>query len=82
MLGHDYVAHQRESVAVARLPENLDEGVSGANGAQKRQPPIACEGDEMQMSVAVVANEFVAMEDDRSQNPDPPRAGGAATRKS
>ena len=59
VLGHDHVAHQGEPVAVARLAKNLDEGVSGANGAQKRQSPIACEGDEMQMSVAVVTNEFV-----------------------
>jgi hypothetical protein len=62
MFGHDHVTYQRESVAVARLTENLNKGVSSANGAQKRQPPKASEGDEMQMAAPVVANEFVGHE--------------------
>ena len=60
VIGHNYIAHQREPVAVARLAENLDEGDSGANRAQKRQASIAGEGDEMQMAARVETNEFVS----------------------
>jgi hypothetical protein len=35
VFGHDDVAHRGKSVAVAGFAENLDEGVSGANRAQK-----------------------------------------------
>jgi len=59
VLGHDHVAHQRESIAVARFAENPDERVPGANRAQKRQAPIAGEGDEMQMAAPVMTNEFM-----------------------
>lgn len=71
MLGHDHVTHQRESVAVARFAENLNEGVSSSNGAQKRQPPIASESDEMQMAAPVVANEFVGHGDSDQSKPRP-----------
>ena len=52
--------HKGESVAVARFAENLDKRISSANGAQKRQAPIASEGDEMKMAASVMANEFVS----------------------
>ncbi len=59
VLWHGDVTHQGESVAVAQLAKNLDENISGANGAQKRQAPIAGERNEMQMAASIVANEFV-----------------------
>jgi hypothetical protein len=71
VLGHDYVAHQGESEAVARLAKNLDEGVSSANRAQKGQSPIASERDEMEMAAAVVANEFVGHESSDKSKPRP-----------
>ena len=52
--------HKEESVAVACFAENLDKHISSANGAQKRQAPIASEGDEMKMTASVMVNEFVS----------------------
>ena len=39
--------------------ENLDEKISGANGAQQGQAAIARERNEMRMTASVVTNEFV-----------------------
>ena len=59
VLRHDYVAHQGEAIAIPHLTEDLDENISGANRAQQGQASIASERNEMQMTVPVVANEFV-----------------------
>ena len=75
MFGHDDVAHQRESVAVTRFAENMDEGVSGAHRAQKGKSPIASEGDEMEMAVSVMANKFVSNRKKEKSNPRPSKSG-------
>ena len=71
MLGHDHVAHRRESVAVARLAKKLDENISGANRAQPRQAAVTTERDEVQMAAPIVTNEFVSHEDKRTPKPRP-----------
>jgi hypothetical protein len=58
VLGHD-VTHQGEAVTVAHFAKNMYKSISGANRAQKRQAPIAGEGNEMQMTASVAANEVV-----------------------
>ena len=59
MIWHDLIAHQREAVAVARLPENLDDRISGANRARKRQALMAGERNKLQVAMPVMANEFM-----------------------
>jgi hypothetical protein len=75
VIGHNDIAHQRETVAIARLAENLDENISGANGAQQRQASIASEGDEMKMPVPVVANEFADHGKQEKSNARPSNSG-------
>lgn len=58
VLGHDDIAHQEESVAVAHRPEHLDENISGANRAQEGHASITREGNEMEVAAPVVANEL------------------------
>ena len=59
VLRHDDITRQGEAVAVAHLAKNMDESISGANRAQKRQASIAGERNEMQMALSVAANKFV-----------------------
>jgi hypothetical protein len=59
VLGHDDVAHQRETVTVAHVAKNLDKDISGVNRTQQRYASIAGEGNEMQMAATVVANKLV-----------------------
>jgi hypothetical protein len=71
VLRHDDVAHQGEAVAVTHLAKNMDENLSGADRAQKRQASIASEGNEMQMVASIVANEFVGHEREEKSKPRP-----------
>jgi len=56
VIGHDHETHQRETIALAHLRQNSNEGVLGSNGTEQGKPPITTEGGEMKMPVAIVAN--------------------------
>ena len=53
MIGHDYVACEGETVAIARLAQNFDEQISGVHGGKQGQPPVATAGDEVQVARSV-----------------------------
>jgi hypothetical protein len=54
MLRHDHVTQKQETVFPADSREFSHKKISRATASQKRQPPVATEGDEVQIPSAVV----------------------------
>jgi hypothetical protein len=69
MFGHHDVAHQREAKAIA-------------NRAQQRQAPVTTEGDGMQMSTSVVADQSFAHGKEEKSKPRPFQSKGSSARNS
>jgi len=55
MLRHDHVAQEQETVFPADSREFSHKEVPRAAASQKREPPVATEGDKVQIASAVVA---------------------------
>jgi hypothetical protein len=83
VLGHDDVSDNHEPVTLAGLFENVEEAVTAARGAEKRQSPIARTGDKVQMMRAVSAMQSARHEnhgtDSISTRPCKERKDGAPT---
>lgn len=59
MLRHDDVAEQREIVAVANFAEDIQEDIATPLGSEEWQSAITAAGDEVQVSEAIAALQFV-----------------------
>jgi len=57
VFGHDDVADELETISISHLTENLDERVSRARRAEKRESAVTTEAEEMQMVETVDALE-------------------------
>src|ERR1700730_12350756 len=60
MLGHEHVPKQCESVPGTNLIQNLYEAVARTDGSEIRPPPIATEGDEMQVARSIKSPQRIA----------------------
>jgi hypothetical protein len=57
VVGHDDVARERESVAVAHLAQNLHEQILRTRRGKQGQPPVAAAGDEVEVAQSVPASQ-------------------------
>src|ERR1700682_1438599 len=60
MLGHEHVPNQCKSVPGTNLIQNLYEAVARTDGSEIRPPPIATEGDEMQVARSIKSPQRIA----------------------
>src|ERR1700681_896303 len=60
MLGHEHVPNQCKSVPGTNLIQNLYEAVARTDGFEIRPPPIATEGDEMQVARSIKSPQRIA----------------------
>ena len=83
VIRHDHVTHQRKTIAVPDLAENLNKHIPGTNRTKQRHAPITTEGNEVKMPAPVDPNEFVGHGGEETQKPRPfEKREGSATRKS
>ena len=60
MLGHDHIPDELEVVPQADLVEDSYEAVASPRRAQQRTPPIATEGDEMEIAAPIETLQTIA----------------------
>ena len=83
MLGHEHVPNQCKSVPGTNLIQNLYEAVARTDGSEIRPPPIATEGDEMQVARSIKSPQRIAFRffhADRQVNIRTLRTEGCGTR--
>src|SRR5713101_6262187 len=66
MLRHDHVTQKPETVFPADAREFSHKKISRTTASQKRQPPVATEGDEVQIASAVVTLQSRRHRNDRA----------------
>jgi hypothetical protein len=57
MFGHDHQSDEREVILGSHFYQNLDEEVSRADGAEKREAAVTTAGDEVEVALTVAAFE-------------------------
>jgi hypothetical protein len=59
VLGHDHIAYDHEVIPAAHAFENFQQQIAIPPLSQQRQPTITAGGDEVEISRAIIATEFV-----------------------
>ena len=60
VVGQDDVAKEREIKTIANVVEDAQEHIAGALRAEKPLPAVSTEGDEMQVTAAVAAYQWIS----------------------
>jgi hypothetical protein len=63
VLRHHHISNEKRSAAVTHFSQSLQEQSASPDGAQERSSLVATEGDEMQVSMSMMAFEFSGLEE-------------------